>query len=511
MAGQPPKITPIQVLYRAFPGAVRFVAQQMTRVGNIVSTRGDREDRLGELVRRALTRRIRAELNRRHVHDTQRQARRAARAQPRAGGPAPAEGGAATPPELVMPGGFDDQPPAAAEEPEAEGGSERTAVAERDIGLIEVDDNATVRTRVFPRSAHCRRCDHFLLLNPNQVPASLQCPCCRRAELRVEPIVFICGRCADIRELVPPLERQGNYRRSGRVEQALGAPTTCPDCHRGHIHLDKHGTNEVARWEWRCTTCNSYRVTLQELCMRCVLPRTDALPASVIFMQALPATASNALQPLVMHLMAVADAEVDIPALTRVAEGERRRGWADAFDLAVRDRVQGGLTESDFDLLGEASVERAFLVRDVWAVTAIYGYKAGSPATHPQSPVQTQDRLAVLFNDPEGFTRFRAFSHSIKSSALVLQFNPREIVDRLARFEPTLRGQELGQVVAREAPEIAHTEVRDLLDADGNRLIAYRALHALEHAILLSAMRQLGTDSIGTRLFPNAGAVVVYE
>src|SRR5437588_2319294 len=210
MPGQPAKITPIQVLYRAFPGAVRFVAQQMTRVNTIVSTRGDREDRLGELVRRALTRRIRAELNRRHAHDTQRQARRAARAEPRPGGPAPAEGGQPGPglPELVMPGGFADQPRAAADEPEEEDGPERTAVAGRELSLSEVDDDATVRTRVFPRSAHCRRCDHFLLLDPSQVPASLQCPCCHRAELRVEPIVFICCRCADIRELVPPLGRQ---------------------------------------------------------------------------------------------------------------------------------------------------------------------------------------------------------------------------------------------------------------------------------------------------------------
>jgi hypothetical protein len=209
--------------------------------------------------------------------------------------------------------------------------------------------------------------------------------------------------------------------------------------------------------------------------------------------------------------MAVADAEVDIPTLTRVAEGERRRGWTDAFDLSVADRAQGGLTDVDFDLLTEASLERAFLVRDVWAVTAIYGYKAGSSATHPQSPVQAQDRLAVLFNDPEGFSRFRAFSHSVKSSALVLKFVPRRIVDRLASFQVTLRGRELDQVLDGEATEIGHSEVKDLLAVDGSRLIAYRALHALEHAILLAAMRQLGTDAIGTRLFPWDGAVVVYE
>lgn len=510
MAGQAPRISPIQVLYRAFPGAVRFVAQQITRIATIVSTRGDREDRLGDLVRRAIARRLRGELNRKHAHELQRQARRTARGQPprgAAGSDTPES--AATPP-LIMPGGFEDVG-VVPETPDPEGGSERTTVAEREIGLIEVDEDAIVRTRVFPRSAHCRRCSHFILLDPNHVPPSLTCPCCRNGELRIEPIVFVCGRCAHIRELVPPLDRQGSYRRSGNAEQVLGAPTGCPDCHRGHIHLDKHGTNDVGRWEWRCTTCTSYRVTLQELCMRCVLPRTSALSASVVFMQPIPASASNALQPLVMQLMAVADAEVDIPTLTRVAEGERRRGWTDAFDLSVADRAQGGLTDVDFDLLTEASLERAFLVRDVWAVTAIYGYKAGSSATHPQSPVQAQDRLAVLFNDPEGFSRFRAFSHSVKSSALVLKFVPRRIVDRLASFQVTLRGRELDQVLDGEATEIGHSEVKDLLAVDGSRLIAYRALHALEHAILLAAMRQLGTDAIGTRLFPWDGAVVVYE
>jgi hypothetical protein len=241
------------------------------------------------------------------------------------------------------------------------------------------------------------------------------------------------------------------------------------------------------------------------------LARTDALSASAIFMQPIPASASNALQPLVMHLMAVGDAEVDIATLTRVAEGDRRRGWTDAFDLNVSDRAQGGLTDADFDLLHEASLERAFLVRDVWSVTAIYGYKAGSSARHPQSPVETQDRLAVLFNDPEGFTRFRAFAHSIKSSALVLKFAPGQITDRLAALQPALRGRNLQQIMDVEGAEIAHSEVKDLLGVDGNRLLVYRALHALEHAILSTAVQQLGTDAIGTRLFPREATVVVYE
>jgi len=209
-------------------------------------------------------------------------------------------------------------------------------------------------------------------------------------------------------------------------------------------------------------------------------------------------------------MMVVGDALVDLPTLSQAAQDQARRGWADAFNLDVREPV-GRLQAADVAEIADAGIRRAYLVREVWAVTATFGYKAGSSATHPQSPVADHDRLAQVFTDPEGLTRFRAFSHSIKSGALVVEFDPGQVVDRLSTIVPAIRGRTLEQVIGEEAREISQSETRELLMIEGLRLMAYRALHTVEHAILMSAMRQLGTDAIGSRLFPAAPAIVLFE
>jgi hypothetical protein len=517
-----PTISPLQVIYQAFPDAIRFVSGQIARVRDVVSSRGDREDRLSGLVRRALARRIHAELMRRHAHDTMRYERRTAR---QGATPTPASGqvgdSAAT--------GFDPFQLAAPEEgavtldaarelgsghdfATGAGGapSAPNTPHEREISLIEVDDDTTVRTSVYPRTVHCQRCGHFQLLNPDRVPSNLQCPCCHQGMLQIEPIVLFCGRCAAVRELVPPGELRGNFRRSGEADRVLGIPTACPDCHRGHVHLNKHGTNDVARWEWRCTACTNYRVILQERCLRCVVPGTDTESASVIFMNPLPASAPNALQSLTLQEMFVGNDLVTPTALRAAVLADRNGVWPDAFDVDVTN-PGAALTQNDASALSEAALRRVYLVRDVWAVTACYGYKAGSSTSHPQSPVDPEQRLATFFTDPEGFARFRAFMHTTRGAALVLELNPEQVVSRLARLVPGFAHQSLGEIVEAEALEIARRPVRELLQADERTLLAYRSLHAVEHALLMAAMRRLGSDTIGSRLFPSEATIVLFE
>lgn len=514
-----PNISPLQVIYQAFPGAVRFVSGQIARVRDISSSRGEREDRLSELVRRTVARRIFVELERRHAHDMLRHARRLER--PRAvqaivegrgiDGDADAIPDAFDPFDLVIPADEEPAVPAGGGAADALRAPPAPAMPrEREISVIEIDEDATVRTRVFPRSVHCQRCGHFEILNPERVPATLQCRCCREAMLRIEPIVFICGRCGEIRELVPPLELRGDFRQAGSADRAMGAPIRCPDCQRGHIHLQKHATNDVARWEWVCPACSVYRVRLQERCVRCAIPRSATEASNVIFMNAIPASAPNALQALAHQEMFVGNAPVDLAALRAAARSGRESGWADSFEIEL-PHSRANLSEEDAASLAEAGLVRAYLVRDVWAVTACYGYKAGQSAAHPQSPVLPEERLATLFGDPERFARFRVFTHTTRGAALVLEFNREQVVSRLAELVPSLRDQSIEQVVEAEAHEIAHRQIRELLRVGGGRLIAYRALHALEHALLMAAMRQLGSDTIGSRLFTADATVVLFE
>jgi len=509
MATRSQVISPLQVIFTTFPGAVRYTGTAMTQVRDISNPEGERRDALSTRVREELARRMDLELLSREAHEALQQQSFAARqaAQSQSGGGDEAD--------EVLPDFFDDAATTVSGPGAPPGGTAQNRVRTRlrpsDISLIEVTDDALVRTRIFPRSAQCNRCGHFLLLDPHHPPSNLRCQCCGEGRLVIEPIVFICGRCAERRELMPPGERfgTGDRRKRRRINENIGTPPRCPECNAGHIHLEKHGTNTVSRWQWRCNSCSNFVENIQDPCGACAVPSAPGMTSSYILMQAIPAAASNALQPLVQQQMFVGNEEVQISTLR--AEAERsREDWADSFFLATAIG-RGLISAEDSRRLADACVSDAFLVDRVRAVTTTYGYKAGGIANHPQTPVDPGDRLARFFRDPEGFSRFLAFSVSTQGAALVLEFDRMRIMERMASVTGSLSGVSLADAFAAEAAGMRGLEIRDLLLAAGQDLIVYRSLHALEHSLLNSAIQLIGNEALGSRLFPADGTIVIFE
>src|SRR5437899_896088 len=66
-------LSPLQVIFTAFPDAVRYVTGQMARVRDVSNATGDRRDQLSVRVREAVARRISGELRRREQHEQLRQ------------------------------------------------------------------------------------------------------------------------------------------------------------------------------------------------------------------------------------------------------------------------------------------------------------------------------------------------------------------------------------------------------------------------------------------------------
>lgn len=516
MATRPQVISPLQVIFTTFPDAVRYTGPIMTQVRDISNPDGERRDSLSVRIREELARRMDLELAHREAHEALQQqsfaARQAAQSQ---GG---VEGQLAEA-ELVLPAFFDEQSePAVGAAAAPAGGAQapaqpRARLRQSDISLIEVTDDALVRTRVFPRSAQCQRCGHFLLLDPHHPPGNLGCPCCHEGRLVVEPIVFICGRCAARRELLPPGERfdAGRGRKRRRVDENIGIAPRCPECLNGHIHLEKHGTNTVSRWQWRCMSCENFVENIQEPCGTCAVASAPGMRGDYVLMQAIPAAASNALQPLVQQQMFVGEEEVQVGTLHAEAERDRDRDrWNDSFFLTSAVE-QGLISAHDFERLRDSCLQNAFLVDRVRAVTTTYGYKAGGVARHPQTPVDPGDRLARFFRDPEGFARFLAYCVSTQGAALVLEFEGARIMERVASLVPSLSGASLADAFAQDAATVGNLEIRDLLRADGPMLATYRALHALEHSLLGSAIQLIGNEALGSRLFPSAATIVLFE
>lgn len=330
--------------------------------------------------------------------------------------------------------------------------------------------------------------------------------------LVAEPIVSICSRCASIRELLPPGDRVGHYRRPRRLEGYIGAPPDCTDCHQGHIHLLKHQTNNISRWEWGCQSCAGFRETVQERCLECALPagiNVQMEPSSVIFMQFIPASASNALVPLTDVQMFVQNTPLD-PTTLRTAAIANQRGWTDAFDLNSAI-TKGQLRPHDRAALNESCVQDVYLVNRVYAATTTYGYKAGAAASHPISRVNDDERLARFFEDPERIYRFLCYSMVSEGSALVLELNRRLILERLSAAVPGMNGQDYGTVLQAELQRLRAQPLRDLLRAERDELLLYRSLHGVEHAFLTAAIQQIGNEVLGSRLFLASGVIVIFE
>lgn len=488
-------ISPWQVVFSAYPGSVRYVGGQMTRVRDISNPEGDRRDQLSTQVKRRVAELIAEELVHRDEHEQLRQQRYHLRND--TGADADDEA------ELDLPGLFDDPAPIAAANfaPQEQ---IQVRVRAGDISLIEVTDDSAVRTKIYPRSVHCQACGHFLLLDPEDPPASLNCPCCNDGRLIVEPIIFVCRRCASSRELLPPGERRGNLRQRRRHADNLGAPPTCPECDNGHIHLEKHGTNSVARWQWVCSSCENFEEILQEPCMTCIVPRAPGMAGDRIFMNALPAAASSAYQALICEQMFVGDQPVDVQTLEN--EAERQQGeWVDAFSLETAIAA-GVIDQPELDNIRSSCVDTAFLVDGVRAFTTTYGYKAGGVAGHPQSPVEDHERFARLFEDAEGLTRYLAYCVASKGAALVLKFD-KEMVARRLGFGNT----DYDTQANLERTIIADRELTRLLRDRNDDISLYKSMHSVEHAILSTAMQQIGSEALGSKLFFRDSTILIFE
>lgn len=500
------KLSPSSVVFSTFPDAFRNLANSIVRTSSIVHPEGDAT---GARIRRVLeiiAQRMTGEKSRRDDHFTEKQQRTAANKN--------------QPQQSADSDGLDDM--FGDIEFEAEIVIENTAQAPARIrasslSFIRVDDDSTVRTNIFPRTFHCSRCGHFECLNPAQPPRTLQCPHCKAEKLVQEPIVFMCARCANLRELAPPGARIENsqLRKIQKADDFLGRSPACSDCHEGHIHLEKHNSNSISIWEWKCSNNQcTYHEEVKYLCLECYLPavKDQANPENnvtgqIISMNAFPAAASSALRGLFDTQMFIHDEPLDPASLSATAR-QLSGNWNDYFDL--RSGAGSELEEDGVERIAESCIASAYLLDRVGIVKTVYGYKAGNIASHPLTPVLEADRLARFFKDAEGFTEYSCYGMINDGAALVIELDKQMIVERLNEMIPQPAG-DYDEILESELQRLQGLSMKDVLDTRGNNFVLYRSLHALEHAILSSSILQIGNEVLGSTLFPSEAILLIYE
>ena len=488
-------ISPVAAVFRAYPDAFLNAPNAIVRVQSISSLDGDRRDKMARYVLEQIALLITKEKNRVDTHHREAQRRRQANKQDS---------------ELVgsenenLDGIFEDA--GILDEGGDEGGDQ--PVRARNINFILVDDQATVRTRIFPRTFHCKNCGHFVALDPARPPAVLLCPCCHKGQLVQEPIVFGCAKCANVRELIPKGARlnAAAFRKTQNTKDFLGGAPSCPDCHEGHIHLEKHNTNSIQYWQWYCNQCKEYREDVQESCLNCYLPQgeDDKHPKQVVSMSAFPASASNAFKPLVDTQMFVRNEPLEPESLDAAAK-EATENWPDYFEL----HQTASLTREQRAQIEQACIANAYLLNGVRVVTTVYGYRSGGIMA--RSPIEEDDRLARFFPDPEKLADYVCYGMMNEGAALVLQLDKKLIMERLAERYQHLNGLMFEQALSEERETLATIPLKNLLQPLDNRFPLIAALHGMEHALLATASRRIGNEVLGSKLFVAAGVLLLYE
>ncbi len=345
-------ISPATVVFRTYPQSFWNFTNAIVRVQSITSQEGEQLDRLAYYVREAIATLLTEE--RRRIEVLQREQKRRRRLQHNMK-TSPSSS------DAFIDEIFESAVPLVHIDIDTE--DDIQPVRSGRISFILANDQVHVRTRIFPRTFHCKACGHFAALDPATPPATLECPCCHRGRLVQEPIVFGCARCATVRELTPRGQGIGTTgrRKTQRLDDVLGSVIPCPDCTKGHIHLEKHNTNSVMRWQWNCTVCTSYKnEEIQEFCLNCYLPSGDApdQQREIISMNAFPASASNALRPLI-HIQMFTGAEPIEPNSLHETAQAGAKDWPDYFELI---RTDGSLLkQDDISSIQEASGQSSLI------------------------------------------------------------------------------------------------------------------------------------------------------
>lgn len=529
---KPSTVSPTQVVFRAFPDACRNLPHALARVAAVTSHE-EEKGRRANYVREIVAERMTEEWRRVKLHQREAQRRRQALRDKKKTAETEAEADDDALLDQIFGGPIEVK---AERETETEAEEEIRPIRARNLSFILVDEHSVVRTKIFPRTFHCKSCGHFMAIDPARPPANLRCPCCRRDRLRQEPIIFMCARCATVRELTPrgarlpdPVtdkkarRRSKDIRREPRsVNDFLGAAPPCPDCRAGHIHLNKHDDNNVQRWEWRCSSCDRFHEAVQELCFDCFIPAkpteevdetTDSessAKSDIIFMSALPASAPNALRPLTTDVMFIHDQPLD-PSLLLSSARETSKDWPDYFEM--RRGTGSTLSAEEIKQIESAGISNAYLLNRLGVITTVYGYRAGAVASHAKTPVREEQRLARFFRDPEGFAEHICFGMLYEGAALALELNKGLIIERLGLRDVSGRRATYDELVDHDRRVLAGMEIKDILQLQPESPIAalFRTLHGVEHALLTSAIRRIGSSVLGSKLFLREGIILIYE
>ena len=167
-----------------------------------------------------------------------------------------------------------------------------------------------------------------------------------------------------------------------------------------------------------------------------------------------------------------------------------------------------GLDPRTRDRLSRLRVSEFFDVPEIQSILVNYGYRS---EVRPNPEVPAGERYARFYQPQSRVERFRAYLSIITGKGLVIGLDQL----RLAQLTWDRMGPlpEFSSRIEQELASVASAPLQQLLDIRPNPQShsIIKLLHALEHALLFSLVREIGLEDFDSRLILRDGAIVIFE
>lgn len=367
-----------------------------------------------------------------------------------------------------------------------------------DIELAELTEHSKPIAVPYPRGYRCPdSCGHYMILSPEDVRDSFDCPHHPRTSLRRFPYVFVCPRCANYEQASPHGALQGtktgpqphevlsdNINRS----QEIACPSS--DCD-GHLHVSLG--DRLRSTNFSCPDCDQ-TFWFHGYCPECDRPATEDADPVRSEMRPKPVDA-NMTDPLLLD-------DIESPRGTTLPELREASVEDAASDDRFHwnlDKVARGSSETIQDTFG---VNDVFTVEDINTVSAVYGYEA--TVTAANTNLDEGGRLSRTFSSPD--REKRVYLTRRAGRGIVLDLNN----DRLAEIVSNGETEDYTALARDELNRLEQMSADEISESESLRLIPL--LHAYQHAFYKAAIEEAGLeDFLAAKMLIGSGAIVFAE
>ncbi|MHA1250993.1 MAG: hypothetical protein ACTSRP_13455 [Candidatus Helarchaeota archaeon] len=366
------------------------------------------------------------------------------------------------------------------------------------IRLIEIQDDTYLEAKVFPKSYHCWKCGHYLVLNSNY-HGNFKCSCCNNGILEQEALIFICPICADVLPIYPWWERH--------PQEIQNKVFQCPDdgC-EGHIHLFIN-TENLMKSSWNCNVCNTnffnnsskFAKTkerrLIQYCKKCGVYSKFKENSLKIQMKLKPTTARLFI-PFIYESITVNNESLNKQNLEENLKQLHNNNDPLYWNLEEKIHILN-LIKNKF------AIKNIYFIKNIKTFNAVFGYQSALQNNLNIEPIPNFFKSGRIYN-------IYFFEHI--GNGLVIELDLERIEYNLSKLLDIKKKINYRQIIDHLIHRIENDRIQVILnDNESIEFKLLKALHTFNHILLQNVFKRIGLEYFRSKILLKDGLILLYE